>query len=114
MAHIVTKESLQAMIQKATPDMQKQIVGRALVVLFERQTEHEKSSNTTNVDNGVGFTGADGKSGVISAKTFLKNKTLLDWQLERWLKVQKSGHYRITKYWKQLDDAAQKKDRVNG
>lgn len=114
MAHLVTKDSLQAMLDNADPELRIRIVGRALVVLFERQTEYEKSANTTNNENGVGFTGADGRTGVLTAKTFLKSRTLKDWQVDRWMVRGKSGYSRIVKYWRQLDQAAKKKAGVNG
>jgi hypothetical protein len=86
-----------------------QFIGRALVVLFNNQTEAEKRVNNVTVDNGIGFTGADGHSGSITAKYFLKHGTLLDWQVECWMKGNKKGVARIAKYWKQLDAAARLK-----
>lgn len=109
MSHLVTKESLQAMLDAALPEKQIQIVGRALVVLFKRQTAEERKVNTTNVDNGVGFTGADGESGGITAKSFIKHGTLQDWQLERWVRKNDKGYSRLSKYWRQLDEAAKAK-----
>lgn len=91
-----------------TNDRQRQIrvVGRALVALFNRQTEAEKQVNDTNEDNGVGFAGSDAKSGCLTAKYFLKYGTLLDWQLAKWLKPARAGLPRICKYHKQLNDIA--------
>lgn len=86
-------------------------IGRALVVLFNRQTEDEKAVSDTNVLNGIGFTGADGHSGCITAKYYLKHKKLLDWQVERWLKKNKKGVRRISKYWRQLNEEAERKAR---
>ena len=86
-----------------------QFIGRALVVLFNNQTEDEKQVNDTNQNNGIGFTGADAHSGCISAKYFLKHGTLQDWQIERWTKRNRHGQMRIAKYWRQLDRAAQQK-----
>ena len=103
---LVTRESLQAIIDRADERKKIQIVGRALVVLFNNQTKDEQRVNDTNEHNGIGFTGADGYSGCITAKTFIKRGTLLDWQLERWLKPAKSGYSRITKYHNQLNQAA--------
>jgi hypothetical protein len=108
MSPIVTRDSIQSYLDNPEKTFQEKAayVGRALVVLFDRQTAGEKVANTTNMDNGIGFTGADGKSGVLSAKSFLKNKTLQDWQLERWLKKGKSGYARIAKYHSQLNEVA--------
>lgn len=106
---MVTKDSLTQMIQAASPEKQAQIVGRACVVLFKRQTDAERATNTTNTENSIGFTGSDAKSGSLTAKTFMKHKTLQAWQVERWLKVDRRGTMRIAKYWRQLDEAAREK-----
>lgn len=108
--HIVTRDSLQAMLDRDDRQFVTNVVGRALVGLLERQTADEARANTTNVHNGIGFTGADGRSGVLTAKSYIKNGTLQDWQVDRWLKKsEKTGYSRLTKYWKQLDEIAQQK-----
>jgi hypothetical protein len=112
MIAIVTRENLQQMLDNADTQRRIQIVGRALVVLFNRQTEVEQQTNETNNLNGVGFTGADGHSGCLTAKSFLKNRTLADWQVERWLKKDKNGFARLVKYHKQLNEAAEAKRAV--
>lgn len=106
---LVTKESLTQMIQAASVEKQAQIVGRACLVLFKRQTASERQANTTNVQNSIGFTGSDAKSGSLTAKTFMKYNTLQPWQVERWLKIDSRGTMRIAKYWRQLDEAAREK-----
>lgn len=108
--HLVTRESLTALVTRKDA-VAIHALGRALVVLFNRQTESEKRSDTTNMNNMVGFTGADARSGCLTAKYFLKHGTLLEWQVERWLKIASNGHPRISKYWRQLDEAAQIKAR---
>ena len=105
--HIVTRESLIDLLKNDT--RRAEVIGRALVVLFNNQTSSEKAANVTNLNNSIGFTGADGHSGCLSAKYFLKHKTLLPWQVDRWMKLGSSGFPRITKYWRQLDAAAQAK-----
>ena len=110
---IVTRESIQAMLNNPNPDYVALVVGRALVRLFERQTEAEKASNDTNVDNGIGFAGCDARTGTLSAKYFLKHKTLLPWQVARWTKVEASGFPKICKYWRQLNEIALKKQQDN-
>jgi hypothetical protein len=109
MPAIVTKQSLNAMLNLATPEKRIQIVGRALVALFERQTQAEQNANTTDNLNGVGFASSDARSGSLTAKSFLKNKTLAAWQLERWMAPQKDGFPRICKYVKQLNAIAEAK-----
>ena len=103
---IVTRESLQAMLDQADQAKRQHIIGRALVALFERQTQAEQASNHTQVDNGVGFAGCDSRSGSITAKTYLKNKSLQDWQVERWMKRGANGFARICKYAGQLNEIA--------
>lgn len=106
---IVTRESLQKMLDNDNPEYVTIVVGRALVAIFNNQTDAEKSANTTDVDNGIGFSGADARSGTLTAKTFLKNKTLLDWQVAQWTKRGKNGFSRLTKYAKQLNAIAERK-----
>lgn len=105
-AQIVTKDSLQEMLTDANNARRAQIIGRALVVLLNRQTASEQAANTTDEDNGVGFAGCDAKSGCLTAKYFLKHKTLLDWQIDKWMKLGSNGYFRIVKYAKQLNEAA--------
>lgn len=103
---IVTRETLQAMLGNENQDYVKRVIGRALVAIFNNQTESEKTCNATNNDNGIGFTGADAHSGCLTAKYFIKHGTLADWQVERWTKLSKSGFSRLTKYHKQLNEIA--------
>lgn len=109
MPAIVTKESLQSMLDEANQAKRVQIIGRALVIMFNNQTAAEQSANTTDNHNGVGFTGADAHSGCLGAKSFLKHKNLLDWQVDMWMKLSKSGYSRICKYHAQINEAAVKK-----
>jgi hypothetical protein len=114
---IVTRESLQAMLDQADEVKRQHIVGRALVALFNRQTQAEQSSNHTQVDNGVGFAGCDSKSGSLTAKSYLKNKSLQGWQVEKWLKRGTNGFARLCKYAGQLNEIAlikQQKEKHNG
>ena len=96
---IVTKETLTALV---TGPRAIEVIGRALVVIFNNQTAIEKQANVTDCNNGIGFTGADAHGGCITAKYFLRHGTLLDWQIESWSK-------RIVKYHRQLNDAAEAK-----
>jgi len=103
---LVSRESLQALINNASCTKKQVIVGRALVALFDRQTAGEQAANNTNKDNAVGFTGADGFSGSLTAKYYLKHNNLMDWQVEKWTKTAKNGFARLTKYHKQLNEIA--------
>jgi hypothetical protein len=108
---IVTRQSLQQMLDQADHAKRAQIVGRALVALFKRQTEAEKAANVTNNDNGVGFASCDAKSGSLTAKSYLRNRTLEQWQVEKWLRRQKNGFARLTKYAGQLNEIAEANQR---
>jgi hypothetical protein len=106
---IVTRTSLQTMIDQADDIKVQHVIGRALVALFQRQTESEKSTNDTHNENDIGFSGADAKSGSLTAKYYLKHKKLEQWQIEKWTKRSKNGYARLTKYHKQLNDVAVRK-----
>jgi hypothetical protein len=105
----VTQASLTTMLNNPNPQYVNVVIGRALVALFQKQTEEEKSQNTTKVHNGVGFTPADGFSGTVSAKYFLKHGKLEQWQREMWMKPNKSGVPRLVKYAGQLNKIAIRK-----
>jgi len=106
---IVTREILTTMIETADDAKRQAIIGRALVTIFNNQTETEKNVNTTNQDNGVGFTGADARTGCITAKYYLKHQRLEDWQVEKWIRKNRNGVMRIAKYHAQLNKAAKEK-----
>lgn len=108
MEKIVTRESMQQMIDAADAVKKQHIVGRALIAIFDRQTAHEQSRNDTEDANNIGFSAADAKTGSITAKFYMKNRVLLDWQLAKWLKP-RNGFARITKYHKQLNEVANEK-----
>ena len=106
---IVTKSNLTEMILNANQDKRALIIGRACVALFRRQTESEKQINSTNNENGIGFTKADARQGSLTAKYFLKHGTLLGWQVEMWIEANVKGDMRIAKYWKQLNEEAERR-----
>ena len=106
---IVTRDSLQSMLTNPNPSYVAKVVGRALVALFQYQTASEKSSNTTDNQNGVGFAGCDAYSGSMTAKYFMKHGTLADWQVAKWTKIQKNGYARLCKYSNQLNKIAEDK-----
>ena len=108
---IINKGYIENYLDTHTVEQNMHFIGRALVVLFNRQTEEEKSASDTRVDNGIGFTGADGHSGCITAKYYLKHRTLQEWQLDKWLKKNVRGTRRISKYWRQLNEEAERKAR---
>ena len=81
-------------------------VARALVVLNERQTITEQSSEHTINNNGVGFTPADARMGTSMAKFYAKFGRLSEKQIAYWRKPNRRGVARICKYAGQLVDAA--------
>lgn len=103
---LVTRESIQMMLDNGNPDYVARVVGRALVRLFDRQTQAEQASNATNEDNGIGFAGCDAHAGTLSAKYFLKHKTLQPWQVERWTKIGSTGFAHLCRYHRQLNEVA--------
>ena len=109
MRQIVTRDSLIAMLKNSNRAYVEAVIGRALVGIYDRQTDSEKVTNDTHNLNYVGFTGADAHSGCLTAKYYLKHKRLLDWQIEMWTKPNKNGVPRIAKYWKQLNEIAMEK-----
>ena len=106
--HIVTRDSLTALVLRGD-EVAMHAIGRALVHLLDRQTRIEAETNTTRVWNEVGFTGTDGRSGALSAKYYLKHGRLEQWQIDKWTKLNRRGVPRIAKYWKQIDEEAQRK-----
>jgi hypothetical protein len=89
-----------------------QYIGKALMVLLDRQTQDEQRDTTVKYRNEMGFTGADGRSGTIAARTYLKYKGFPeDWMLKQWVKPNRRGVPRIAKYWRQLNEAAIQKAR---
>ena len=70
-------------------------VKRALIIIYNNQTEDEKSSAETSKDNGIGFTGADAFILTQYAKWLLEKDYLTEKQLNATRK-------RIVKYTRQI------------
>lgn len=81
-------------------------IGRALIVLNERQTQDEQASQGTRYSNGRGFTPADAWMGTSTAKYFLISHKLTERQLAYWRKPNAKGTPRINKYAGQLLEIA--------
>ena len=62
-------------------------VGRAMVALFNRQTEDEKRANDTKHSNGRGFAGYAARSGSYYAHWVLKGRTLTGRHLTKARKI---------------------------
>jgi len=104
----VTRASITEMLDNPNPAYVQAVIGRALVVLLKNQTRDEQASNATTQDNGIGFTGADARSGSITAKYYIKHHSLQDWMVEKWAKPNRRGIPRLAKYHAQLNAAAKK------
>ena len=103
---VVTRDSLRTMLRNPNRKYVETVVGRALVALLKRQTADEQRAADTRVWNSIGFSGADARSGTLTAKTWIGKGVLLDWQLNKWLKPAKNGYPRLCKYAKQLNEIA--------
>lgn len=68
---------------------------KALVKIYENQTEEEKNVENTITSNGVGFNGTDGTFLTSLAKQFIKKGSLSDKQMIYVFK-------KIVKYWNQI------------
>ncbi len=102
----VTRESIEELLNDVRGhEFVQHVVGRALVAIFRLQTDSEANSNTTNEWNSVGFAQSDARSGSLTAKSYLKNKSLLDWQVAQWTRDFR-GRPRLCKYHKQLNEVA--------
>ena len=57
MKELVTRDSIAHMLENPNKTYVINVIGRALVAIFNRQTEDEKTVNDTRVWNSVGFSG---------------------------------------------------------
>ena len=74
---------------------------RALVTIFDRQTETEKAAESTMLHNNIGFTGCDGQILASFAKQWLNRK---------WLSAKQFSilNRRIPRYWHQIYEISDK------
>ena len=104
---LVTRDSIRTLLNDPRPEFVMHVVGKALVGIFNNQTSDEQASNQTSKHNNIGFSGSDARSGSLTAKSYLKYKRLLDWQVERWTRIQpKTGYPKLCKYHNQLNQIA--------
>ena len=108
MSKLVTKANMITALNDPREGFQIQYIGKALVAIFGNQTQDEKSANSVDTNNNIGFASCDSRDGCITAKYFIKHNTLLDFQVENWL-AEWRGAPRITKYHRQLNDIATSK-----
>ena len=103
---VVTRDTLRTMLNNPNRKYVETVVGRGLAALLKRQTADEQRSNDTRVWNAIGFSGADARSGSLTAKTWIGKGRLEDWQIAKWTKLAKNGYPRLCKYAKQLNEIA--------
>ena len=84
-------------------------VGRALIVLNERQTLDEQSQETTKYQNGRGFKPCHAYMGTSMARQFANRGYLTEKQVAYWRTKDKRGVSRICCYWAQLIEVAEEK-----
>ena len=107
---LVTRDSINVMLMNSNSEFVMHVVGKALVGIFNRQTEDEKQVNSTTKHNGIGFSGSDAKGGSLSAKFYIKHKRLEPWMVLKWTKVsERTGYPRLCKYHTQLNEIANQK-----
>lgn len=117
MKDLVTKDSLAALLdeEKYGRDYVEQVIGRALFAMLKRQTTSEQMTNSTNEDNGVGFSGPDAHGATITAKFWKKWGNLgglsakHKWRADKWLEKKSNGYPKLCKYAKQLNEIANEK-----
>ncbi len=81
-------------------------IGRALILLNQRQTIDERQDQSTKYHNGIGFTEADAKRGTSMANFYADRKFLTEKQLAYWRKPNIKGIPKICKYWEQILEEA--------
>jgi hypothetical protein len=110
----ISKESIQALLLRKDQVGMK-AVGRALLVLHANQTMHEQQVQATTNRNHIGFTQSDARRGSGMAEFYKKKGFLTPKQLEYWQNPARTEakRIRITKYWGQLLEAAQRKQAKN-
>ena len=78
-------------------------IERGLIVLFNRQTEDEKTTDTTVHDNGIGFSGTDSRYLSYCSKWILKGNHLTGNHLDKCSK-------KLPKYWRQILQEIEKRE----
>lgn len=80
----------------------KQAVARALVVVYNNQTDRERADQQTHDSNGVGFSGVDAEILSSFAQFYLEHKFLTPRQVA-------IARNKVKKYWRQLLQEVERK-----
>ena len=81
-------------------------IERGLIVIYNRQTEEEKSIKETKELNGVGFSGTDSRYLTYCSEWLLKGNHLSGVHLQKVSKI-------LPKYWRQILDEIQRREGRN-
>jgi hypothetical protein len=103
--HKLTKEYIQSVLLREDA-IGMHAVGRALILLNNRQTESEQVTKEVLRNNARGFTPADAQMGTDMANFYTEANLLTRKQLAYWRRPNKGGIPRICKYWKQIQEEA--------
>ena len=87
-------------------------VGRALILLNQRQTPAERATKDVLRNNSRGFTPSDAAMGTDMANFYKQAGFLTPKQLAYWRKPNAAGIPRICKYWKQIQEEAMEKHNI--
>lgn len=81
-------------------------IGRALLAIYNKQTDSEQHSTATKHSNGRGFSKPDARVGSIGARQYAAHQTLDEWVVSIWAKPAADGYPRICRYIGQLSAIA--------
>lgn len=104
----VSKEYIQALLIREDA-VGMHAVGRALMAVNEYQTRDEQREERTKLHNLEGFTPGDAKRGTSMANFYRNRGFLTPKQVAYWRRPNVRGVPRISKYWRQLQVAAENK-----
>ena len=104
----LTKEYIQSVLMRED-EVGMHAVGRALVLLNERQTPSERHAKEVLRHNARGFTPVDAEWGTDMAEFYKRTGRLTPKQLAVWRRPNAQGIPRICKYWRQLQEDAMEK-----
>jgi len=97
-----TKESIQDILAKSD-----RAVARAMIVIYDRQTQDEKTTSDTRHTNQRGFSGAHAKTGSYYARWVLSGRGLTGKHLDK-------ARAMAMHYWRQLLEEAERKSVPGG
>ena len=108
----ITREQIETVLLR-TDKVGMHAVGRALVHLFNRQTEDEKINQDVKHDNGMGFQPCHAEIGTSMALFYQKNGFLTPKQVAYWQRAanpkKEKSKARIARYSRQLKEEADKR-----